>query len=251
MKIWQELRRRRVFRLTGLYVVGAWLIVQVADIVLPAWALPETAMRYLIIGATLCFPIALIFGWFFDITPTGIVRTPPSSEAESVDIRLRRSDYVILIALLFVTGTILVGSIERMVHTTDDTLDIVAHSERPPNSLAVLPFENLDPNPDTEYFSNGISEEILHKLSSVDALKVLGRTSSFAFGSSDHGPKRISEILGVRYLLSGTVRRESDKVRITARLLDEAGYPDPDESRTSTFIVQGLIRISASPPGSI
>lgn len=224
MKIWQELRRRRVFRLTGLYVVGAWLVVQVADVVLPAWALPETAMRYLIIGATLCFPIALIFGWFFDITPTGIVRTPPSSEAESVDIRLRRSDYVILIALLFVTGTILVGSIERIVHTTDETLDIVAHSERPPNSLAILPFENLDPNPDTEYFSNGISEEILHKLSSVGALKVLGRTSSFAFGSSDHGPKRISEILGVRYLLSGTVRCEADKVRITARLLDDAGF---------------------------
>jgi TolB-like protein len=206
MKIWQELRRRRVFRLTGLYVVGAWLVVQVADIVLPAWALPETAMRYLIIAATLCFPIALVFGWFFDITPNGIVRTPPSSEAKAVDVRLRRSDYVILIALLFVTGAIL------------------AHTERPPNSLAVLPFENLDPNPDTEYFSNGISEEILHKLSSVHALKVLGRTSSFAFGASDQGPKRISEILGVRYLLSGTVRREADNVRITARLLDEAGF---------------------------
>jgi TolB-like protein len=131
---------------------------------------------------------------------------------------------VILIALLFVTGAILVGSIDRIVDMTDDTPDMAAHTERPPNSLAVLPFENLDPNPDTEYFSNGISEEILHKLSSVHALKVLGRTSSFAFGASDQGPKRISEILGVRYLLSGTVRREADNVRITARLLDDAGF---------------------------
>lgn len=224
MKLWQELRRRRVFRLAGLYVVGAWLAVQVADIVLPAWAVPETAMRYLIIAATLCFPIALVFAWFYDITAGGIVRTPPAGESETVVARLKRSDYAILAALLFIAGTILVGSIERIVHTTDDTLDVAAPGERPANSLAVLPFENLDPNPDTEYFSNGISEEILHKLASVRALKVLGRTSSFAFGSSDQGPKRISEILGVRYLLSGTVRREADQVRITARLLDDAGF---------------------------
>ena len=224
MKFWQELRRRRVFRLAGLYIVGAWLAVQVADIVLPAWAVPETAMRYLIIAATLCFPIALVFAWFYDITAGGIVRTPPAGESEAVVARLKRSDYAILAALLFIAGTILVGSIERIVHTSDDTLDAAAPDERPENSLAVLPFENLDPNPDTEYFSNGISEEILHKLSSVRALKVLGRTSSFAFGSSDQGPKRISEILGVRYLLSGTVRREANQVRITARLLDDAGF---------------------------
>ncbi len=224
MKLWQELRRRRVFRLAGLYIVGAWLAVQVADIVLPAWAVPETAMRYLIIAATLCFPIALVFAWFYDITTGGIVRTQAAGETETVVARLKRSDYAILAALLFIAGTILVGSIERIVHTTDDTLDVAAPDERPANSLAVLPFENLDPNPDTEYFSNGISEEILHKLSSVRALKVLGRTSSFAFGSSDQGPRRISEILGVRYLLSGTVRREADQVRITARLLDDAGF---------------------------
>ena len=224
MKFWQELRRRRVFRLAGLYVVGAWLVVQVGDVVLPAWAVPETAMRYLIVAATLCFPIALVFAWFYDITPDGIVRTKPVGESDAVISKLKRSDYAILAALLFIAGTILVGSIDRIVQTADDTFDVVSQSERPPNSLAVLPFENLDPNPDTEYFSNGVSEEILHKLSSVDALKVLGLTSSFAFGSSDQGPKRISEILGVRYLLSGTVRREANNVRITARLLDDAGF---------------------------
>jgi TolB-like protein len=224
MRFWQELRRRRVFRLAGLYVVGAWLVVQVGDIVLPAWALPETAMRYLIVGATLCFPIALVFAWFYDITPNGIVRTKPAGESESASTGLKRSDYAILAALLFIAGTILVGSIDRIVQTKDATVDVVAQDDKPPNSLAVLPFENLDPNPDTEYFSNGISEEILHKLSSVSALRVLGRTSSFAFGNSDQGPKRISDILGVRYILGGTVRREANKVRITARLLDDAGF---------------------------
>jgi TolB-like protein len=230
MRFWQELRRRRVYRLAGLYVVGAWLVVQVADIVLPAWAVPETAMRYLIIAVTLCFPIAMVFAWFYDITPDGILRTKPSGDAETVDTKLKRGDYAILAALLFIVGTVLVGSIDRIVNTTDDTPDVIAHTERPPNSLAVLPFENLDPNPDTGYFSNGVSEEILHKLSSVRALKVLGRTSSFAFGASDQGPKRISEILGVRYLLSGTVRRVADNVRITARLLDEAGFQVWSES---------------------
>ena len=95
MKFWQELRRRRVFRLAGLYVVGAWLVVQVGDIVLPAWAVPETAMRYLIVAATLCFPIVLVFAWFYDITPDGIVRTKPVGESETVGTGLNRSDYAI------------------------------------------------------------------------------------------------------------------------------------------------------------
>jgi len=224
MRFWQELRRRRVFRLAGLYVVGAWLVVQVADIVLPAWALPETAMRYLIIAATLCFPIALVFAWFYDITADGIVRTQPAGDTEVVDAKLKRSDYAILAALLFIAGTILVSSVDRIVRTAPEIAGDVGVPDKAPNSLAVLPFENLDPNPDTAYFSNGVSEELLHKLASIKALKVLGRKSSFAFRDSELGAKRISDALGVAYLLLGSVRRDEARVRVTASLVDEDGF---------------------------
>ena len=110
MKFWQELRRRRVFRLAGLYIVGAWLVIQVADVSFPAWGLPETAIRYLFIAAIAGFPVALIFSWFYDITAQGIVRTEPAGEVESVDTRLKRADYVVLAALLVVGVAIVLGS---------------------------------------------------------------------------------------------------------------------------------------------
>jgi hypothetical protein len=96
MGFWQELRRRRVYRMSGLYVVGAWLIIQVADVFFPAWGLPETALRFLIIAAILCFPIALIFSWTFDITASGVVKTEPADPGEVFDNSLKRSDYILL-----------------------------------------------------------------------------------------------------------------------------------------------------------
>ena len=98
MNLWQELRRRRVFRTAGLYIVGAWLVIQVADILFSAWGLPETGLRYLFIAAAACFPVVLVFGWFFDVSAGGIVRTEPVGAGEAPDLRLRRSDYVLLLA---------------------------------------------------------------------------------------------------------------------------------------------------------
>ena len=83
---WQELRRRKVFRTAGLYIVGAWLVIQVADIFFPAWGLPETAIRYLFVAAAACFPVALVFGWFFDVTTEGIVRTGPADKSAVADL---------------------------------------------------------------------------------------------------------------------------------------------------------------------
>ena len=114
MNLWQELRRRRVFRLAGFYVVGAWLVIQVADISFPAWGLPETALRFLFIAAIAGFPIALIFGWFYDVTPQGIVRTEAAGEAEAVDLRLKPADYVVLAALLTVGAAIVIGSLGKI-----------------------------------------------------------------------------------------------------------------------------------------
>ena len=201
MNLWQELRRRRVFRLTGLYVVGAWLVIQVADIWFPAWGLPETALRFLFIAAIACFPVALIFGWFYDITPQGIVRTEPSGDRESVDLRLKPVDYVVLAALLAIGSAIVIGSIGKIQEEIETGSGVAAPVEKTAHSIAVLPFSNLDTNPDTGFFSDGITEEILHRLSTLGALHVLASTSSFAFRDSEESPASISDKLGVRYLL--------------------------------------------------
>lgn len=94
-----ELRRRQIFRLVGLYIVGAWVVIQVADIVFPAWGIPESAMRFLFYAALLCFPIALVFGWIFDIRRDGIYRTRAAGPDDTVDARMRWQDYAILAAL--------------------------------------------------------------------------------------------------------------------------------------------------------
>jgi len=126
-----------------------------------------------------------------------------------------------LAALLAIGAAIVFGSLQKIVEEVDDA---VAAAEKIDNSVAVLPFVNLDTNPDTGYFSDGVTEEILHRLSSIKALHILSRTSSFAFRNSNEGPARISEILGVRYLLHGSVRRDNNFVRVTARLIDDTGY---------------------------
>jgi TolB-like protein len=221
MGFWQELRRRRVYRMSGFYVVGAWLIIQVADVFFPAWGLPETALRFLIIATILCFPIALVFSWTFDLTTSGIVKTEPADPGEIFDNSLKRTDYLVLAALLAIGAAIVFGSLQKIVEEVDDA---VAMAEKIANSVAVLPFVNLDTNPDTGYFSDGVTEEILHRLSSLKALHILSRTSSFAFRDSNEGPARISELLGVRYLLHGSVRRDNNFVRVTARLIDDTGY---------------------------
>ncbi len=207
--------------MAGFYVVGAWLVIQVADVFFPAWGLPDSAVRFLIIATMLCFPIALIFSWAFDISLSGIVKTEPADSGEVFDNSLKRTDFIVLVALLAIGAAIVFGSLKKIVEEVDGA---VATVEKIANSVAILPFVNLDTNPDTGYFSDGVSEEILHRLSSSTALHVLSRASSFAFRNSNEGPVRISELLGVRYLLHGSVRRDNNLVRVTAYLMDDTGY---------------------------
>lgn len=230
MKLLHDLRRRRVFRLAGLYIVGAWIVIEVASVLFPAWGIPDTALRYLVIAAIALFPAALLFGWVFDITSDGIVRTRAVVPGEHVDLSLQRSDYWILAALGVVCVAVVAGSLQKISEEIEEAPVAPTVAERIANSVAVLPFANLDANPDTGYFSDGVTEEILHRLSSLDALHVLGRTSSFAFRDSTDGPARISELLGVKYLLHGSVRRDANIVRVTARLLDETGLQVWSES---------------------
>lgn len=174
MNVWQELRRRRVFRLIGLYIVGVWLAIQVAATFFPAWGIPDAALRYLIMAAVFGLPIAIVFSWFFDVTTQGITRTVGPSSTDSSDYGLKRADYIILAALAAVSLAVVYGGYEKVRQST--TAEFTA-SEKASNSIAVLPFVNLDNDTNTGYFSDGVTEEILHQLAAFKSLRVLGRGS--------------------------------------------------------------------------
>jgi len=245
MKLFHDLRRRRVFRLAGLYIVSAWIVIEVSSVFFPAWGIPDTALRYLFIAAALLFPVALIFSWVFDITGEGIVRTKAATPGETIDLALQRSDYVTLAALAIVGLAVLGGSFQKIAEEIETHPALAAVVQRVENSIAVLPFANLDISPDTGYFSDGVTEEILHRLSATRALHVFSSTSSFAFRNSEDSPAQISEILGVEYLLHGSIRRDNDFVRVTARLLDQQGLQvwsqSFDRKLEAIFVIQSEI----------
>jgi len=224
VNFWTELRRRRVFRMAGLYIIGAWVVIQVAEVSFEAWSVPDAALRFLFMGAIACFPVALVFSWFFDLTTNGIVRTEKAGDDETVDLSLRLKDYLFLLALFSVGGLILYGSVARVQNEVgpeqiaDEDRVVIEHS------IAVLPFSNLDISPETGYFSDGITEEILNRLSGLKTLHVLASNTSFAFRGSQESPAEILQKLGVRFLLQGSIRRDQDHVRVTARLIDENGF---------------------------
>lgn len=225
MSILRELRQRQVFQLIGLYVVGAWVVIEVASVFFPAWDIPDTALRYLFIAAAILFPVVLLFGWLFDVRRDGLFRTTRDAVGETTERQLERQDYIALSGLTGITVAVIATTLVMVWNTAEDdtAIDTPAPVERVANSIAVLPFTNLDTNPDTGYFSDGVTEEVLHRLSTARALHVLGRTSSFAFRNSEKSPADISGILGVEYLLHGSIRRDLDFVRVTAQLLDQTG----------------------------
>jgi TolB-like protein/Flp pilus assembly protein TadD len=219
-----ELRQRQVFPLAGLYVFGAWVVIEVSSVLFPAWAIPDTALRYLFVAAAVLFPIVLLFGWLFDVRRDGVYRSEKTGTGDITAVALSGRDYALLSGLSAVSIAILLVTLMQVWNAVEPAPDAVAiEVARTENSVAVLPFANLDPNPDTGYFSDGVSEEILHRLASNRALHVLGRSSSFAFRGSGLALADISKVLGVEYLLEGSVRRDGDVVRVTARLTDQAG----------------------------
>lgn len=234
VQLYREARRRKVFRTAALYVLGSWAVLQVADVLFPGFGIPETAIRALVWTAALGFPVALIFGWLFDIGPGGIRRTPPPSAAETAETRpLGRHDYALLAAFVVIAAVLVFRAVQEVREAPVAAAPGAAapglaasggeKDTRLPNSIAVLPFTNISSDPDNEYFCDGISEEILNEISTVHELNVIGRTSSFAFKDSNIGIEKISATLGVHYVLQGSVRKAGNQLRISAQLLDERG----------------------------
>ena len=216
-----ELKRRHVFRVMVGYGIFAFAALQVAEPLMHGLHLPDWVLTAVIAALAVGFPAALILAWLFDLTARGVRRTPSAAGPGAISFSRRR-----LAALLVVVG--LVGALPGVGwyawKRASDHRPASATPEAAP-SIAVLPFVNMSGDPENEYFSDGLSEEILNALAQMPGLRVPARTSSFAFKGKPENVKKIAEALQVATLLEGSVRKVGGRVRITAQLVNAAdGY---------------------------
>lgn len=216
-----ELRRRRVFRVAGIYLVSAWVVLQVSDLAFESFGVPVGSMRFVWFALVACFPLAIVWGWRYDITVEGIVRTPPATGGEQVDVRLRLPDFVVLSALagilLFVLGST-ANEIWRLPQSVDSRY---ALNRNIISSIAVLPFENLSGDSSDNYLSAGMHDALITTLAKVGSFKVISRTSTLRLPKTLSIPE-IGERLGVDKIIEGTVTRDDENVRVNIQLIDAA-----------------------------
>jgi len=205
------------------YVVGAWVILQIVDFGLDAISAPNWIMQMFILLAAVGFPVVLIVTWVFELTPEGIRRESEIDRTQSISAPTgRRLDRVIIaflaVAVLLLFGDrFFIGPDDTAPVVTGDTDAIVTAASR--NTIAVLPFVNMSSDAEQEYFSDGITEEILNRLAGIRELQVAARTSVFSFKGQNQDIRKIAEQLGVETVLEGSVRRAGDDIRITAQLI--------------------------------
>src|SRR5262245_24176563 len=216
--------------MAGLYLVGAWLLTQVASTVLPMFGAPEWLPRSVVVLLAIGFIPALIFSWIFELTPEGLKRDEDVPLEQSIGPQTaRRMDRMIIVVLALALAyfcfdkfiltprreTALVAATEKSIaaRATNE-----AKPEVSPRSVAVLAFDNLSDDKGSEYFSDGISEELLTVLQKIPGLHVAARTSAFSFKGKNATAQEIGEKLGVAHLVEGSVRKAGDMVRIAARL---------------------------------
>ena len=226
MSLFNELKRRNVIRVAIAYLVIAWLIVQVIGVLSPMFDVSGGFQRGVVLLLTVGFVPAMFFSWAFELTPEGIKKEKEVVRDDSItNITAKKLDYITLAAAVGVLGLFgyqqmnppqtiaTVQTIESNLVIAEDTIDAA--------SIAVLPFADLSPEGDHEYFADGISEELLNVLVRVDGIKVASRTSSFAFkGQETLGIPNIAKQLKVRHVLEGSIRTAGDSIRITAQLID-------------------------------
>jgi len=222
-----ELRRRNVIKMAVLYVIASWLILQVAQLLFDAMDLPSQWLRLVLALLILGFPLVLVFSWIYELTPEGVKREKDVDRSRSITSQTGQRINTLIVVLL-VLAIAAVG-VDRLMPRGDRVTEPVAASEArsadgsvaSQQSIAVLPFADLSPGGDQEYFSDGIAEEILNVLVRVDGLKVASRTTSWGFkGQEALGIPFIAEKMNVRHVLEGSVRKSGDTVRITAQLID-------------------------------
>ena len=207
MGLVSELKRRNVLRMAVLYVLAAWLLMQIAEVVMTLAALPIWVGQATLVLLMVGFPIALVFSWFYEITPEGLALEKDVPHHESIThVTGRRIDFIV-IALLCAAVIMLAVDKWWVGGPTSQ-------------SIAVLPFENMSADPEQEYFSDGISEEILDQLAKVPELQVISRSSAFSYKGRDINIPDVARELNVAHILEGSVRKDGDRVRITAQLIE-------------------------------
>jgi TolB-like protein/Tfp pilus assembly protein PilF len=212
-----ELKRRNVYKVAIAYGVVAWLLLQAASILFPTFEAPPWTMKIFVAVTVLGFPIALIIAWAFELTPDGLRRTEAADAAPTRHSAHRAWIYVIIIAGVISVGLFFLG---RYTSSKQG-----GGAELPEKSIAVLPFVNMSSDQENAYFVDGLTEEILNRLTQINALKVPGRTSSFAFKNQSRDLRQIGAALGVAHALEGSVRKSGDRLRITVQLVRTAdGY---------------------------
>src|SRR5437764_4774790 len=214
-----ELKRRNVYKVAVAYAVVAWLLLQGASIILPSFEAPAWTMKVLIAALAIGFPIAVVLAWAFEITPEGIKRAEDVPPDESVTSRTGRKLVGMTIALALIAAALLVFQFLRPISSGTTPRASVAPTI-PDKSIAVLPFVDMSQAKDQDYFCDGISEEILDALAKVEGLRVVARTSSFSFKGKNADVAEIGQKLNVQNVLEGSLRREGNRIRVTAQLIN-------------------------------
>ena len=247
--LWTELKRRNVFRVGVAYLALAWVVIQITDLAVPALNLPESLHSIVFYIGMVGFPFALFFAWAFELTPDGLKREEEVDRSQSVTHATgRKLDFAIIgmlvvaISFLVVDNYVLTGeeSESSIVPSADKT---AVNQSQSYDSIGVLPFANMSNDPEQDYFSDGMAEELLNALAKYQNLQVAARTSSFAFKGKNMDITEIGNTLKVDTMLEGSVRKSGTRLRITAQLIDVAnGYhlwsETYDRELTDVFEIQ-------------
>jgi len=233
MSLFTELKRRNVIRVAIAYIAGAWLLTEVSGTLFPVFGIPDWGVRFIVIVLALGFLPALIISWAYELTPEGLKRERDvGGDASITHLTAKRLDWItiglIVVALAFILADRL--WLDKRLEGTPGITAVKTDNEQPqqpastepqfpPNSIAVLPFVNMSDDAANEYFSDGISEELLNLLAKIPELRVIARTSSFAYKGKDIQITDVARELNVGHVLEGSVRKAGNQVRITAQLI--------------------------------
>jgi len=238
VSIVQELKRRNVFRVAAAYLTGAWLLIEVVQTLFPVYGIADAWVRLLVTLLAIGFPLVLVFSWVYELTPEGLRLEKDIDQSVRVTRQAdKKLDRIIIILLVLALGYFAIDKFifepKRVVEIAEtaarsgaeQVLDQQKEVALSAKSIAVLPFTSMSPDPGDEYFSDGLTEELIATLAKVSGLLVTARTSAFAFKGTKQDIRDIGKRLNVRTVLEGSVRREQDRIRITAQLINvEDGY---------------------------
>src|SRR5437867_6069270 len=227
-----ELKRRNVYKVAITYAVVAWLLIQAASILLPTFEAPTWVMKAFVVLLALGFVMSVMISWAFEATPEGLKRTADIPDHPALPTWTRRKYATFIVVVAAVAAGLFAYQFFRTRSTPVPQQSEAATGLIPQKSIAVLPLLNESGDPKDEYFSDGLSEELIAALAQIRELKVIGRSSSFRFKDRKEESKTIGEKLGVATLLEGTVRKQGERVRIVAELINAA---DGIELWTRTF----------------